>query len=666
MRVARLYPYLLEEKNKFILYRPTDNKYGPEYYGPDVEVWSYDTADGHCRIHYTEDSDSLHMVFGSDGALETIPDFVLKSAEALETVWAKEIEDMGYQPPPADGNAGGISDKGTSLFDCYIINLSGCYGYTDTDQGKPYIVITNNFEGFSQNHDPEGAALGAMRVTIAHEFFHAVQVYYIDWPYDFEMKNFWWEENTAVWMEEEVYDFINDYFHYIGSPYDDLNDNGQWNYGEPYYDILGQLEGDSWRKKNGWFDWPFLSLECQMHSFAEYQEYGGALWPKHLSKEYGPEIIRDIFSSMLQNDWNALSSIQAILTEKGSSLPACLKDFKAKILIRDFKDEQWFPLVWHIADFSEYPEHLNPENPLFSSSSFYSGYHGSYKNGCPGNLDHLSSHYLLFKAPENKGNIQFSFERISGEAELSCLLMLATQNGLWERREITLNPDIHTGEITIHGFGQEAEYRRIVAIPINTFSSSYTLYNNIPFTLDAGFETMFSYQVSLNSGMNLFSPAISIEQSFDSHQFLLDYFTPNSLYSISYYDKQAGEWIKNSWVGDTSPYSVSGPHFDLVQGGIYLLYLKNPVVLTLESYLNTEGICLDRGINFFSYSPQMLNAGSKDAFTFFTDCEENPTVIRKKNNWNGKWEITYGFFQKCAGENFSISPGETYIIEIDQ
>lgn len=51
-----------------------------------------------------------------------------------------------------------------------------------------------------------------MRVTVAHEFFHAVQFAY-DWREDN-----WLLEGTATWMEEQVYDAINDNRQYIKGP----------------------------------------------------------------------------------------------------------------------------------------------------------------------------------------------------------------------------------------------------------------------------------------------------------------------------------------------------------------------------------------------------------------------------------------------------------------
>ena len=149
----------------------------------------------------------------------------------------------------------------------------------------------NDFFDLPPNQDPDGSVAGAIRVTVAHEFFHAIQYGYTNWD------DQWWEENTAVWMEDEVFDQINDYLHYLGATYNDINENGRWDSGEPYYDSLGKLVGISGREASGWFDWPFLPIDASSSTYkkAIYQEYGGTLWVKHLSEKYGQDIVRSIF-----------------------------------------------------------------------------------------------------------------------------------------------------------------------------------------------------------------------------------------------------------------------------------------------------------------------------------------------------------------------------------
>ena len=58
-------------------------------------------------------------------------------------------------------------------------------------------MVDNNYtEGIFRNHTP----IQNLKVTLAHEFFHAVQ-----FAYDIG-EDTWLMEGTATWMEDQVYD----------------------------------------------------------------------------------------------------------------------------------------------------------------------------------------------------------------------------------------------------------------------------------------------------------------------------------------------------------------------------------------------------------------------------------------------------------------------------
>ena len=82
-----------------------------------------------------------------------------------------------------------------------------------------YLEIDNNFTDPSYQ---QTRGLDALRVTIAHEFHHAIQFGY----YALEAGN-WWQESTSTWMEEVAYPHIDDYLqyltHFLGEPRRALN-----------------------------------------------------------------------------------------------------------------------------------------------------------------------------------------------------------------------------------------------------------------------------------------------------------------------------------------------------------------------------------------------------------------------------------------------------------
>ncbi|WP_193606553.1 MXAN_6640 family putative metalloprotease [Nocardioides lijunqiniae] len=142
----------------------------------------------------------------------------------------------GYKAPKPDGTRGG--DART---DIYIANIGdrGLYGYCTTDERKPfrapydryaYCVVDNNYAeaGFAANTPDEN-----LQVTVAHEYFHAVQ-----YAYDFA-EDAWFLEATAAWIEDEVYDSVDDNRQYLAaSPLrrprlsmDRFNPNNGYHYG---------------------------------------------------------------------------------------------------------------------------------------------------------------------------------------------------------------------------------------------------------------------------------------------------------------------------------------------------------------------------------------------------------------------------------------------------
>ncbi|MGO4255354.1 MXAN_6640 family putative metalloprotease [Marmoricola sp. RAF53] len=125
------------------------------------------------------------------------------TADTLEYVYATEIGTFGFRAPLSDGD--GRLD--VSITD--DLGGQGIYGYCSTtssaDQSPAYCALDDDFSP-SQYGAP---AINSLRVTAAHEFFHAIQ-----FAYDAGQET-WAMEGTAVWAEDEVYPAINDYLQYL-------------------------------------------------------------------------------------------------------------------------------------------------------------------------------------------------------------------------------------------------------------------------------------------------------------------------------------------------------------------------------------------------------------------------------------------------------------------
>ena len=180
------------------------------------------TDTGHFLIHY--DVAGVDAVDLSDSNRNGVPDYVDDVSETLGYVWDLLMRDHGYAPPLSDGD---------SLYDVYIVNMA-----TDNFYGMTYPetpgLVTSSFVKIDNNYTDAIYAtrgLDGLHVTVAHEFYHAVQFgYYADIG-----TSIWWHEATATWMEDVAYDEVNDYYQYLdsffSSPHVALDHYGEHIYG---------------------------------------------------------------------------------------------------------------------------------------------------------------------------------------------------------------------------------------------------------------------------------------------------------------------------------------------------------------------------------------------------------------------------------------------------
>lgn len=174
----------------------------------------YYSPGGHFLIHY--DLDSVNAVSSTDDDASGFPDFIEKLARYFDSSWVYEVDELGWRHPPSDGDAGG-----DSLYDIYPTSIGLSYGFTMQDAPGPeawndyssYILVNKSFLGLPANEDPDGNQAGAMKVTAAHEFNHACQ--FADNPLHLHSIESWWQELSATWIEDIVYDSVNDNYNYL-------------------------------------------------------------------------------------------------------------------------------------------------------------------------------------------------------------------------------------------------------------------------------------------------------------------------------------------------------------------------------------------------------------------------------------------------------------------
>jgi hypothetical protein len=145
----------------------------------------------------------------------TTPTQVQTTLNTLEYVRSYETKTMGYSVPVSDTPTTPTIDNPDGRFDVFLGDIArqGLYGYCAPDGARPetaghaaaFCVLDNDYARSQYGTAP----INALRATAAHEFFHAVQ-----FGYDVG-EDVWFMEGTATWMEDEVYDSINDNYQYL-------------------------------------------------------------------------------------------------------------------------------------------------------------------------------------------------------------------------------------------------------------------------------------------------------------------------------------------------------------------------------------------------------------------------------------------------------------------
>lgn len=191
--------------------------------------------------------------------------WVLRTLRVLGDVWDHEVDGLRFRPPPGDRRRGG-----DSRFDVYLSDLGsrGLYGYCTPERrvrgerfsASSYCVLDDDFA----RRQYGARAVDSLRVTAAHEFFHAVQ-----FGYDFR-EDPWLLESTATWIEETFADRVDDNRRYLrygtvhrpGVPLDDFSNDRYAHYGNwAWWEYLTDEYGDGlvravWRQADAAGDAP--------------------------------------------------------------------------------------------------------------------------------------------------------------------------------------------------------------------------------------------------------------------------------------------------------------------------------------------------------------------------------------------------------------------------
>ena len=156
---------------------------------------------GKFHIHY--DLSGLDSPNLDDSNLNGLPDYIEEVGIAADYVDSILVDVMNFLPVNPD-------DDG--VYDIYVEDLGvGYYGVNNLDfnslgehVGSSYIKIDNKYE----EGDYYTSGLDAMKVTVAHEFFHAIQRSY---QLQFTTESLFFFEMSSTWIEDIIYPNVNDY-----------------------------------------------------------------------------------------------------------------------------------------------------------------------------------------------------------------------------------------------------------------------------------------------------------------------------------------------------------------------------------------------------------------------------------------------------------------------
>ena len=360
----------------------------------------------HFVLHYTTQGD--WAVPSLDVDHNSVPDFIDASARSFEAVYAREVGQLGYQAPKLTTEADGtVSNK----FHVYFKDMP-YYGYCVPENveyapvnGFPsgtasaWIVVENDFAGFPRNDEDvtglETVRTGALKVTQAHEFMHALQfninVY----------QSGWLMESHATWAEDAVYDDINDWHWYI----------------------------------NRFFTGPNVPI---INRYV----YGSAYFQNWLSETYGVDIQRQV--------WNAarsMSAADAIRTVAFGGTWDPMEAFapaQPTLGISDFTTDQASSIVPNAArllraSYSSYPVNVTIPDATKQVS-----------NGAPYGL---GSNFIEFLPSSASGSLTVAFDGTDGYAWRASAIVYGKSGATIV--PITLDGG-SAGSVVVSGFGKQA------------------------------------------------------------------------------------------------------------------------------------------------------------------------------------------------------------------
>ncbi len=207
---------------------------------PDMDTYSVSPS-GNFYIHYNlEGPDSPSQL---DEDSNGIPDYVDEVGIASDFVENILVNILNFSP---------IIHDDDQKYDIYIQDMGqGYYGvnYLDIDSlgnntGSTYIVIDNEYE----ENEYYTTGIEAMKITVAHEYFHAIQRSYRT---QFNSETLYLYEISSTWIEDVIYPDIDDYidsgwlFSFYNNPEQNISETDGYSIALYAHYLTSVIEGEN-------------------------------------------------------------------------------------------------------------------------------------------------------------------------------------------------------------------------------------------------------------------------------------------------------------------------------------------------------------------------------------------------------------------------------------
>tara|TARA_B100001029_G_scaffold76133_1_gene62200 strand:- start:675 stop:2168 length:1494 start_codon:yes stop_codon:yes gene_type:complete len=413
-----------------------------------------------------------------DNYYDEIDDYAYSVAIAADSSRKVIVEIMNFRSEVQD-------DDG--LYDIYIKQLpNGSYGWNcpDGDLGKSWVEIDDDYIGTGYST----SGLDAMKISVAHEYFHAIQRSYKPMP----GQNSFFYELSSIWIEDIVYPEINDYIFfsqygddYFSDPEKNMNEyNG---YGLGLYGHYMNFEFDNQIMQRIWEDFSLMDSDDEteyvfnaIDNVLNNQDFGYnssfvQTWLDFNSKN----IFNGYFSDMQNHIYYYSDQVAFNPIETNSSLIDTIESISFGLNNRSVSIRSYIPKDISIINIYNNPNYEDISGSLAlisNSSAIYNIYH-NYQSDLLNSNDNF---HILYIADSN--NREFESSIVSTILDNSDEIFIYP-NPIYLDNNISFrfNSGIRANQIILKLFNIHGQLLKIM----NLGSIDYTLNDfhnfNIPF-----------------------------------------------------------------------------------------------------------------------------------------------------------------------------------------